>query len=173
MDANKERHLYDAVLSGVERAENHRNAKKSRKASVAAAAAAAAASIQQQQQRIKLHVNFDHLSIVSEEETSITGCGGGGGLGHSDSLDGDDEDDDHRQRCTHTVEAQSDQMSSSTLIDFQSIVPSLAHFENLCYEKIGPNLGKFARVLNSRLGFDFIVLYLRRCQWTGVVSTKQ
>lgn len=30
---------------------------------------------------------------------------------------------------------------SSALTDFQSIVPPLTHFENLDYDKIGPNLG--------------------------------
>lgn len=134
MDANGR--IYNATITGIERVENHRNAKKSRRATVAAAAViAAAADTSLQQQRSNLHVNFDHLSIVSEEEPSTAGGGGG----YCDLLDGDDEVYYGSDRA---AAVQSDQMFSS-LNDFQSIVPPLAHFENLCYEQIGPNLGKF------------------------------
>lgn len=59
----------------------------------------------------KLHVNFDHLSIVSEENDLFNG------------IEFDDE-------------------PISPLRELQSVLPPLAHFENLPYELIGPNIGK-------------------------------
>lgn len=87
-------------------------------------------------QREKLHVNFDHLSIVSEE-TTLTQSGG-------DDGEADDETDCVPISATALNDDFVPDMCAA-LYDFQSIVPSLAHFENLCYEDIGPNLGLFSR----------------------------
>lgn len=62
--------------------------------------------------------NFDDLSVVSEETTHST-----------DTVVTDPE----AQRLSLNA-------PSLGAFEFQSDVPSLAHFENLCYEKIGPNL---------------------------------
>ncbi len=78
-------------------ADNHQNAQKSRE---------------------NLHVNFDHLSIVSEENTP---------------------------NCDDTLSSTTGHSHGNVtpIPEFQSNVPSLAHFENLRYEEIGPNLGRF------------------------------
>lgn len=78
----------------------------------------------------KLHVNFDHLSIVSEETFS-----------------GSCENPSSPNLAENTIDSIKEEPeykpdACSALIDFQSIVPPLAYFENLCYEEIGPNLGK-------------------------------
>lgn len=67
----------------------------------------------------KIDMNFDHLSVVSEE------C-----LSNSDDQANNKRDSD-----------------ASTLKDpiytnFQSTIPPLKHFENLSYKDIGPNIGK-------------------------------
>lgn len=94
----------------------------------------------------KLHVNFDHLSIVSEETFS-----GSCENPSSPNL---------VENITDPIKLESDEYkpdACSALIDFQSIVPPLAYFENLCYEDIGPNLGMVWEektvlyVLNSKL----------------------
>ncbi len=76
----------------------------------------------------KLHVNFDHLSIVSEE-----------------TFTGSCENPSSPNLPENSTDAMKDDSEykpdASTVIDFQSIVPPLAYFENLCYEDIGPNLG--------------------------------
>lgn len=78
----------------------------------------------------KLHVNFDHLSIVSEE-----------------TFTGSCENPSSPNLAENNIESIKEESSEykpdacSALIDFQSIVPPLAYFENLCYEDIGPNLG--------------------------------
>lgn len=59
----------------------------------------------------KLHVNFDHLSIVSEENDNFNS-------------------------------GEFDEEPISPLRELQSVLPPLAHFENLPYELIGPSIGK-------------------------------
>ncbi|XP_037047807.1 uncharacterized protein LOC119082384 isoform X2 [Bradysia coprophila] len=76
----------------------------------------------------KLHVNFDHLSIVSEETFS----------GSCDNPSSPNLADNTIDSIKEESEYKPD--ACSALIDFQSIVPPLAYFENLCYEDIGPNL---------------------------------
>lgn len=76
----------------------------------------------------KLHVNFDHLSIVSEE-TFTGSCENPSSPNFAESnIDAIKEETEYKPEAC-------------SVIDFQSIVPSLAYFENLCYEDIGPNLG--------------------------------
>lgn len=63
----------------------------------------------------KINMNFDHLSVVSEE------CLSNG-------------DDQHSKNGTEsTIENYN---------NFQSTIPPLKHFENLSYKDIGPNLGE-------------------------------
>lgn len=78
----------------------------------------------------KLNISFDHLSVVSEE------C-----------LSNSDEQMDGQQRRAKLRSDQppsplSDTSAEICFAEFQSKVPSLAHFENLPYEQIGPNVGK-------------------------------
>lgn len=77
----------------------------------------------------KLHVNFDHLSIVSEE--TFTG-----------SCENPSSPNFTENNVDPTKEESEYIPEACSVIDFQSIVPPLAYFENLCYEDIGPNLGK-------------------------------
>lgn len=73
----------------------------------------------------KLQLNFDHLSVVSEE------C-----LSNSD----DQMEKDKRMKRP------SDELipeSAELMTDFQSVVPPLSHFENLSYKDIGPNVGEY------------------------------
>ncbi|KAJ6649923.1 hypothetical protein Bhyg_05164 [Pseudolycoriella hygida] len=81
-----------------------------------------------QKMKEKLHVNFDHLSIVSEE-----------------TFTGSCENPSSPNLADNNINAIKEEMdyrpdACSALIDFQSIVPPLAYFENLRYEDIGPNL---------------------------------
>lgn len=66
----------------------------------------------------KPRTNFDDLSVVSEETT------------HSTDTVVTDPD-------THRLSSNAPPLGA---FEYQSNVPSLAHFENLCYEQIGPNL---------------------------------
>lgn len=82
-------------------------------------------------------MNFDHLSIVSEENLTnsddtfeVRSCGGVAETKTETSVM-DKKSKSKQRNCSEFV----------ALHDFQSVVPPLAHFENLCYEKIGPNLG--------------------------------
>lgn len=77
----------------------------------------------------KLHVNFDHLSIVSEETFT----------GSCENPSSPNFAENNIDSIKEELEYKPDACS---VIDFQSIVPSLAYFENLCYEDIGPNLGE-------------------------------
>lgn len=82
-----------------------------------------------QKAKEKLHVNFDHLSIVSEETFT----------GSCENPSSPNFTENNVNSIKEEGEYQPD--ACSALIDFQSIVPPLAYFENLCYENIGPNLG--------------------------------
>lgn len=87
----------------------------------------------------KLHVNFDHLSIVSEE-TFTGSCENPS----SPNLAENNINPIKKESPEYKPDA------CSALIDFQSIVPPLAYFENLCYEDIGPNLGTLIELLMFR-----------------------
>lgn len=76
----------------------------------------------------KINMDFDHLSVVSEECLSNSddpANGYAGGNGADEAL----------------------------LSGFQSTVPPLTHFENLSYKDIGPNLGEFALTLRPFCAF--------------------
>lgn len=85
----------------------------------------AGASILKPSRTEKLHLTFDHLSVVSEE------C-----LTNSD----DGEKDKRNKRSGDEFIPES---AVELLTDFQSVVPPLSHFENLSYKDIGPNVGTF------------------------------
>ncbi|KAG4075822.1 hypothetical protein HA402_003648 [Bradysia odoriphaga] len=89
--------------SDKETADNHQNAQKSRE---------------------NLHVNFDHLSIVSEENTP---------------------------NCDETLSSSTGHSrgNETPMAEFQSNIPSLAHFENLRYDEIGPNLDSSGEIQRS------------------------
>lgn len=88
----------------------------------------------------KLHVNFDHLSIVSEENFTNS----------SDEVDGGTTAvPSAMTTATASIPVQEPKTTANicaALTDFQSIVPPLAHFENLKYEEIGPNLDSSGEV---------------------------
>lgn len=92
----------------------------------------------------KLDIQFDHLSVVSEE------C-----------LSNSDEQSEQQRRIQQQTRTKSNisVVMTPTLLsdvdnfvpeksavllfaDFQSTVPPLTHFENLSYSDIGPNVGK-------------------------------
>lgn len=73
------------------------------------------------------HVEFDHLSIVSEESQRSP---------HDDRLH------------PPALDAKS-KIPDSPLADLQSVMPPLKHFENIQYESVGPgNVGKRANQPN-------------------------
>lgn len=73
-----------------------------------------------------MHLNFDHLSVVSEE------C-----LSNSDDQT---EKDKRKKESSDEFIAET---SVEQLSDSQTNVPPLSHFENLSYRDIGPNVGKY------------------------------
>lgn len=82
----------------------------------------------------KLNINFDHLSVVSEE------C-----LSNSDDQN---EQQKQQQRLNQGDEVFAPEASAERLFaDFHSTVPPLTHFENLSYKDIGPNVGKSAKAV--------------------------
>lgn len=98
----------------------------------------------------KLHVNFDHLSIVSEE-TFTSSCENPSSPNLADT------------NCSDPIKEESSDYNPdmcSALIDFQSIVPPLAYFENLRYEDIGPNIGTLTLISSMRL---YNTLTIFRC----------
>lgn len=66
----------------------------------------------------KVSSNYDHLSVVSEE------C-----------LSNGDDQMNNKNIDTNT------KFSDDAFSAYQSTVPPLAHFENLSYKDIGPNIG--------------------------------
>lgn len=96
----------------------------------------------------KLNINFDHLSVVSEE------C-----------LSNSDDQIEQQRRLTASIGIDTltpDNTSAEILYaEFQSTVPSLAHFENLSYKDIGPNIGKFHFAALAKSVFIYYVLFKR------------
>lgn len=69
----------------------------------------------------KLNMNFDHLSVVSEE------C-----LSYSDD-----------QSSTKNSKSDTEPIVNDPIYtNFQSTIPPLKHFENLSYKDIGPSIGE-------------------------------
>lgn len=89
----------------------------------------------------KIDMNFDHLSVVSEE------C-----------LSGSEEQSNNK------IESKNDPIEGveeSIYTNFQSTVPPLQHFENLSYKDIGPSLGKDFFFIHSCWGKeDFCYMIL-------------
>lgn len=94
----------------------------------------------------KLNINFDHLSVVSEECMSTS----------------DDQIEVQQKRIQHQLDQyetklrtlscgtanHSPQTSAELMFsDFRSTVPPLKHFENLSYKDIGPNVGELRNVV--------------------------
>lgn len=67
----------------------------------------------------KINMDFDHLSVVSEECLS----------------NGDDP-----------ANGSSNGVDEAMLAGYQSTVPPLTHFENLCYKDIGQNIGTYSKM---------------------------
>lgn len=87
----------------------------------------------------KHHVNFDHLSIVSEENLAtgdvISNNNNSNNNSNNNTLNSSNtKNNDTLYRRNYDF--------NSSLNDIQSIVPSLQHFENIPYETLGPNVGK-------------------------------
>lgn len=70
----------------------------------------------------KIDMNFDHLSVVSEECLSNS----------------DDQSNNKPDNKMDPIEG----VEENFYTNFQSTVPSLQHFENLSYKDIGPNIGE-------------------------------
>lgn len=71
----------------------------------------------------KVNIDFDHLSVVSEECLSNS--------------------DDPTNSCSvDAADSNGKNADDASMSNFQSSVPPLTHFENLCYKDIGPNIGK-------------------------------
>lgn len=70
----------------------------------------------------KIDMNFDHLSVVSEE------CLSGS--------------DDQSNIKTDSKNDPIEGIEESIYTNFQSTIPPLEHFENLSYKDIGPNIGE-------------------------------
>jgi hypothetical protein len=79
----------------------------------------------------KLHVNFDHLSVVSEENLTNSECNS---TNHGDNVGSPVNDISSFLHKADVV---------SPLCYLQSIVPPLTHFENIKYDEIGGNIGEF------------------------------
>lgn len=73
-------------------------------------------------------MNFDDLSIVSEEDVNGISSQANSPTPTIKNADPTADDDFTPEKA------------AASLMDFQNSVPPLAHFENLPYEKIGPNL---------------------------------
>lgn len=82
------------------------------------------ASILKQRGPEKLQMNFDHLSVVSEE------C-----------LTNSDDQGDRDKRSKFDADDFIPESAVELLADFHATVPPLSHFENLSYKDIGPNIG--------------------------------
>lgn len=114
----------------------------------------------------KMDIQFDHLSVVSEE------C-----------LSNSDDQIEQQKRKHQQMLAQSNvndllprpptpmgnadnfvpEKSAALLFaDFHSSVPPLTHFENLSYKDIGPNLGKFGSSVWCSMRAKCLDLNLKR-----------
>lgn len=70
----------------------------------------------------KIDMNFDHLSVVSEECLSNS----------------DDQSNNKPDSKNDPIEG----IDENIYTNFQSTIPPLEHFENLIYKDIGPNVGE-------------------------------
>lgn len=87
-----------------------------------------AVSIPKSQRNDKIDLNFDHLSIVSEECLS-------------------NNEEQTETQLNKNVKKRS--IDGTDIPEFQSTIPPLEHFENLSYRDIGPNIGKIDHILLS------------------------
>lgn len=87
-----------------------------------------AVSIPKSQRNDKIDLNFDHLSIVSEECLS--------------------NNEEHTETQSNK-NAKERSIDETDIPEFQSTIPPLEHFENLSYRDIGPNIGKFDPIIAS------------------------
>lgn len=109
----------------------------------------------------KMDIQFDHLSVVSEECLSNS----------------DDQIEQQKRMLAQVTSNDSlpptpsndganfvpEKSAARLFADFQSSVPPLAHFENLSYKDIGPNVGKY-HTFGGRCSLD---LYLKRAWERG------
>lgn len=85
----------------------------------------------------KIDMNFDDLSVVSEECLS-------------------NSDDQLNDKATTATKGDAiEDVAESMYSNFQSTIPPLQHFENLSYKDIGPNLGEFITIKCTRYGSIF------------------
>lgn len=70
----------------------------------------------------KINMNFDHLSVVSEECLSNS--------------------EDQTNQSIKDERQVSELTAEHIYNNFQSTIPPLKHFENLSYRDIGPNIGE-------------------------------
>lgn len=91
----------------------------------------------------KIDMNFDHLSVVSEEclsnsEDQSNKNSSGSSNNKNDNKSNNNGNSKPNISRNDTLEG----IDESIYTNFQSTVPPLKHFENLCYKDIGPNLGE-------------------------------
>lgn len=85
-----------------------------------------AVSAPMSQRNDKIDLNFDHLSIVSEECLS---------------------NNDERTEIQQNKNSKKRSIDGTDIPEFQSTIPPLEHFENLSYRDIGPNIGKVDHII--------------------------
>lgn len=91
----------------------------------------------------KIDMNFDHLSVVSEE--CLSNSEDQSNKNSSGSNNSNNKDDNNPKPSSKPNISRNDTLDSideSIYTNFQSTIPPLKHFENLSYKDIGPNLGE-------------------------------
>lgn len=84
----------------------------------------------------KIDMNFDHLSVVSEECLSNS-------EDHTNKNNsGNNNSNISSNKCETNRNDTLDSIDESIYTNFQSTIPPLKHFENLSYKDIGPNIGE-------------------------------
>lgn len=85
----------------------------------------------------KIDMNFDHLSVVSEE------CLSNGEEQSNKNSTSNNNNNNASTKCDINQNDTLDRIDESIYTNFQSTVPPLKHFENLSYKDIGPNIGEW------------------------------
>lgn len=103
----------------------------------------------------KIDMNFDHLSVVSEEclsnsedQSNKNSSSSNNNNNNSNKMDkNNDKNSNGKPNISRndTLEG----IDESIYTNFQSTVPPLKHFENLSYKDIGPNIGECIHVNSS------------------------
>ena len=88
----------------------------------------------------KIDMNFDHLSVVSEE--CLSNSEDQSNKNSSSSNNNNNNNDETNTKCDIKRNDTLEGIDESIYTNFQSTIPPLKHFENLSYKDIGPNIGE-------------------------------